>query len=207
MIVVFELRPADPVKEHGERRHRCQGELGSERLRAVIVAQEVPPVHHLHHRGYLARKGVARLDARVGEWDRVAEEDRPAVVVVVAVIPFDQLVAHVRDKLPHIEAQAGAEGRDVAREGLLQVELGSGLVLCLRDLRDRVASGEVHAKAGVVRLGGGDLYDQLRNVEVEGVVIEVKDAVAVRAVPGTVVVIHVTRGDKRVDRELVEPFG
>ena len=186
VVVVRELRPPDPVQQHLERRDRCQGELGSDRLRAVIVAQEVPPIHHLDHPGDLAREGVARLDSRVREWNGVAEEDRPAVVVIVAVVPLDHLVAHVRDEFSHIEAQAGAEGRDVARERLLQVELGSGLVLCLRDLRDRVPRGEINAKAGVVRLGGRDLHHQLGDVEVEGVVIEVEDAVAARAGRGTV---------------------
>src|SRR4029079_9631799 len=124
------------------------GELRADGLCAVVVVHQVPTVHDFDHSRQLAREGVARLDSGVREWNGVAEENRSAVVVVVPVVTLDQLVPHVRDVLPDIEAQAGAERRDVARENLLQVELGHGLILRLGYLWDGVAAGEVDAKSG-----------------------------------------------------------
>src|SRR5207245_10633075 len=72
VIVVGQFRPTYPIEQHVEWTDRCQGELRTERLRVVIVAQQVPSVYHLEHAGDFAREGVARLDAGGGEWNGVA---------------------------------------------------------------------------------------------------------------------------------------
>ena len=70
----------------------------------------------------------------MGEGNGIPEEDRAAVIVVVAVIAFDDLVTQVRNVFSEIEAQSGTNRRNVAHKKLLQIELGDRLVLRLGDL-------------------------------------------------------------------------
>src|SRR5256885_8290927 len=124
MVVVGDLRTTDPVEEYAEWRHWCQRELCTNGFCAVVVVQQIPTLNDLGHSRDLAVERVARLCSRVREWNREAEEDRPTVVVVVTVVPLDQLVAKMRDILADIDAQAAADRRDVAPERLLHIVLG-----------------------------------------------------------------------------------
>src|SRR2546423_12051907 len=123
MVVVGDARAADPVEEYAEWRHWCQRELCANGFRAVVVVHQIPTLNYLDHSRDLAVERVGRLCSRVREWNREAEEDRPTVVVVVTVVPLDQLVAKVCDVLADIDAQATPDRRDVARERLLHIEL------------------------------------------------------------------------------------
>ncbi len=111
--------------------------------------------------------------------DGVVEEQRPAVVVVVAVVALDQLVAHVGDELADVEPQPRADGGDVAHERLLQVgALADAQSGRLRETGEG-ARGEVEPESRLAGVRDGLLHDQLRDVDAEGVraVVEVAEAV------------------------------
>ena len=117
----------------------------------------------------------------------------------------------MRDEFPQLELQAPARVREVAHVGLLEIDVLPVSERIAkeprrgRDAGDRAAHGDVHAEARIARLRRRLLQHQLGDVDLERLVIQIEDPVAVYTGERTVEAVRVAGGDEPVERDRLIP--
>jgi hypothetical protein len=118
--------------------------------------------------------------ADVGERDGETEEHRACGVLVPAFEAVEEFVAEWRGELACVELESRADGSDVARVDLKEIDvLGyTGRVAEQSHRRDRArhraSEQEIHSESGVARVFRGLLRNELQLVELEGGVVEIE---------------------------------